>query len=237
MDANTSLFDEAQTGVLACLFQQPLLANFDALGRTWEIEGNTFKPYAACQLTHAAYEAGRKLAQEFRRPGLREIRVYVNPLAPKVASRQAASTPMEGKFCIGHCVALGLHGLRADISGFTEARIADPQLRELIAITRVIPSEDVQRWAARIELDYGEDAVVRGQTEAVRGSPGRPLTWADLEEKFLSLTTPLLQDDAATLLQALRAFEEPGRMAQVWDIIGKARLLADALAAQHDTGE
>lgn len=223
MDANPALLDDAQRGIVGCLFQQPLLAPFETLGRVWQIQGNTFKPYAACQLTHAAHETARTMAEGFRREGLRQVRVHVNPLAPKVAGRERATTPMEGKFSIPYCVALGLKGYSADMSGFTAARVADPELRDLAGITQVVATEGVERCAARIDLEYVDGRILRGQVAEVLGSPGRPLTWSDLEAKFLAATTPALGDDAPRLLAALRRFEEPGRMAEVWQIIPQAR--------------
>jgi 2-methylcitrate dehydratase PrpD len=186
MDANTALLDHPVKGVLGCLFQESIAGDLEALGKQWQIEGNTFKPYAACQLTHAPYEAAFGMAREFSPIGLRQITVHVHPLAIEVAGRPRASTPMEGKFSIAYCVGLGLLGHGADISGFSERRLADPDLRRLPEITRVLPSDTVERWAARVELDYEDTGVRLGETKAVLGSPGRPLSWSDLDRKFLA---------------------------------------------------
>ncbi|GAA5231937.1 MmgE/PrpD family protein [Verticiella sediminum] len=223
MDANTRLFDEAEAGFLSVLFQRPAAASFDSLGRTWQIRGNTFKPYASCQLTHAAHEVARGLAGRLERCMLRQVRVWVHPLAIKVAGRPGASTPMEGKFSIAYCVSLGLLGHDADMTGFLPERIADPDVRKLAAMTRVIPDDDTERCAARIELDHGAAGVVRGEINAVRGSPGRPMTWNELEEKFLSLTRPILGDSAAQLLLVLRNFERPGQLAEFVRIVRMTR--------------
>lgn len=223
MDASTFIADDPQRGILGCLLQQPVVARLHELGRSWRIEDNTFKPYAACQLTHAAHETARGMAEAFHREGLQEIRIFVNPLAPKVAGRERADTPMEGKFSLAYCVALGLRGYSADISGFTEQRLADADLRDLVSLAKVMPCEDVQRCAARIDLDYGGGRVVHGRIDAVRGSPGRPLSWIDLEEKFFAALPSTFGDRAAPLLKALRAFEEPGSMTEVWTIVGSHR--------------
>jgi len=222
MDANTTLLDDAGGGVAAVLFQQPTLARFEPLGRSWQIEGNTFKPYASCQLTHAAYEAARQLADGLRRQDLREIRVRVNPLAVKVANRTTASTPMEAKFNIPYCVGLGLMGYGADLGGFSPERLGDAGVHALAAITRVSTGDDVARCAAHIEIEHSGGAVLRAQVAAALGSPERPLGWDDLQAKFLSLATPVLGGDAARLLEALRGFEQPGRAAEVAAIMRRA---------------
>jgi len=223
MDANIGLFDQPQTGLMGTLFQKPTLGAFESLGQEWQLEGNTFKPYASCQLTHAAYEAARNLAGQFSREGLREIRVHVNPLAPKVAGRTSAATPMEGKFSIGYCVGLGLMGYDADMSGFAEARLQDQDVRRLSALTRVISSDAIERCGARIELHDDSGMVTQHEVTAVRGSLGSPMRWADLDEKFMSVTQPVLGAQAQVLLQALHAFEQPGQLAVVSRIIDGSR--------------
>jgi 2-methylcitrate dehydratase PrpD len=221
MDANQALLDHPVKGVLGCLFQQALARDLESLGRTWQIEGNTFKPYAACQLTHAPYEAAFGMARDFRAEGLRGITVHVHPLAIAVAGRPRAATPMEGKFSIAYCVGLGLLGHGADISGFSQHRLDDPALRRLPEVTRVLASDTVERCAARIELDYGEAGVVHGETMAVLGSPGRPMSWSDLDRKFLAIVEPAWGADANHLLDTLHSFERPGQLATVETLIGR----------------
>ncbi|HSV44678.1 MAG TPA: MmgE/PrpD family protein [Ramlibacter sp.] len=221
MDSNTGLFDDARSGVLGCLFQQPTQARFDSLGRVCQLEGNTFKPYASCQLTHAPYEAARGLADGFRRHGLKEVRVTVNPLAPKIAGRATAATPMEGRFSIAYCVALGLLGHSADMSGFTDARLLDAEVQALSRLVRVHPSEEVERWSARIELDYGNDTIIHNDLKAVRGSPSRPLSWSELDEKFLAATAPALGESASQLLDVLHSFEQPVSLAEMTRILNQ----------------
>lgn len=222
MDAATGVFDQAHSGVLGCFFQKPMQAGVDRLGRVCQMEGNTFKPYASCQLTHAPYEAARGLAEGFERQGLKEIRVSVNPLAPQVAGRATADTPMEGRFSIAYCVALGLLGHSADMSGFTETRLRDADVQALSRLVRVHPSEDVERWAARVELEHGHGAIIRNEVHAVRGSPARPLSWSDLNEKFLAATAPVLGDSAPKLLQVLQGFEHTGGLAEMTRILTEA---------------
>ncbi|SPA46647.1 MmgE/PrpD family protein [Cupriavidus taiwanensis] len=220
LTSNTGLIDDAEDGLLGRLLQGPVLPRFDDLGCIWQIEGNTFKPYAACQLTHAPYEAARSMATEFRKSGLREIRIIVNPLARKVAGREQASVPLEGKFCIGYCVALGLLDYEADLTGFTESRIQDTRLKELTSLARVETRDSVERWSATVELVYSDGSVRRGECQAVRGSPARPLSWSDLNQKFLNAAAPALQHRATDLLDVLHAFDEPGSMVELQHIIG-----------------
>ena len=222
MDAYQNVFDDAQ-GMLGRLFQKSISINLESLGTKWQISGNTFKPYAACQLTHAPHEAARGMHDTFSDKGLLEIRVNVNPLAKKVAGRETASTPMEGKFSIAYCVALGLRGFSADMTGFTDERILNASVQALTKITRVNTSQEMERWASTIELIYADGQVARGHTQGVRGSPSAPLGWSDINEKFLSSTEKLLGPTTATeLLQILHDFEQPGSLRAMVAIIEKS---------------
>lgn len=190
LEATTTLFDQERSGILGSLLQEAILPRFNSLGETWQILKNSFKPYAACQLTHSAFEVGKNAAPKFKREGLKKISVYVNPLAPQVASRPRATTPMEGKFSIRYCTALGLHGYSAGQEDFTDARIAESELKELTELIDVVPDEAVERWASRLEITYTDGSVCSSTLEVVSGGPGRPLLWPDLNKKFLDSTLP-----------------------------------------------
>jgi len=232
LEAELKLLDDPKSGLLGCLFQQPTLAPFATLGETWQIERNSFKPYAACQLTHAAFEAGRTLAPDAHPGEVRAIRAFVNPLAPKVASRLRPATPMEGKFSIPYCVALGLKGYTAAPADFTHERMEDTALLDLSDVVEVVPDERIERWSARVELHYRDGRVRDARTEAALGSHDRPLGWTEIEAKFLAAVTPVLGHDAPALLRALRAFDAEGGGAEVEAIIERNRETLQALGSR-----
>jgi len=229
LQAERRLLDDADRGVLGCLFQKPTLAAFDALGSSWQLLRNSFKPYAACQLTHAAFETSASLAEGFSAGGLNKVRAYVNPLAPKVASRLRPASPMEGKFSIPYCVALGLKGHRAAPNDFTPERMADAALLDLTDLVEVVPDERVERWQAKVELRYADGSTRDARIESVLGSTARPLAWPDLEAKFAASVEPALGADAKALLDVLRGFEAEGQVARVAQIIERNRARLDAL--------
>ena len=228
LEAETQLLDHQDAGILGCLFQKATLARFDTLGRSWQILRNSFKPYAACQLTHAVFEAGRKLARDFQPKDLHAIRAHVNPLAPKVASRLRPATPMEGKFSIPYCIALGLNGHAAGPADFSSARLADSAVMDLTGLVEVIPDEKVERWSSRVELAYRDGSTRAAEIDAALGSLTRPLAWPDLEAKFMTAVEPILRADAARLLAALRSFEAAGRAAEVAALIERNRAVFNA---------
>lgn len=222
MDSSMQVFDDERNGIFGCLFQAPTVAHMDALGQVWQIKDNTFKPYASCQLTHAPYQTALGLSANFSDSGLREICIHVNPLAKKVAGRDSAATAMEGKFSIAYCVALGLLGYSAGISGFTDERLHDMRVQSLLRKARIITDEGVERWAATIDLVFEDGRIEQGVTSAVRGSPSHPMLWHDIDAKFMSATQAHLGEGAARLLEVLHGFERPGSLSEVANIIEAA---------------
>jgi 2-methylcitrate dehydratase PrpD len=215
LDASHDMLDNETTGLFASLRQQKLRSQLDSLGQVWQITRNTFKPYAACQLTHAPFETAQRLKNEFRGKRVRAIRAFVNPLAPKIAGKTHPQTPNEAKFSIAYCVALGLSGHAAIPSDFSAAQIADAALMNVVDRVEVVPTEAMERWAARVEVDCEDGTALAAEIQAALGSLDRPLGWPELESKFITVAEPVYGDNARRLLAGLRSFDQPGRLAEI----------------------
>ncbi|MBI4190537.1 MAG: MmgE/PrpD family protein [Betaproteobacteria bacterium] len=218
LDASPEIFDDDKDGVFASLLQTTIEPDFQDLGRVWQITRNSFKPYAACQLTHAPFEAAQQLKDEFQQNRVRSIRAFVNPLAAKVAGKTQPKTPIESKFSIAYCEALGLHGHAAVPDDFSQARLSDREIAAAADRVEVVPVESMQRWASRVELDR-DDGTRSATVEAALGSLDRPLRWPEIETKFMMVTEPVYNKQARALLSALRCFDEPGRLDEIAAII------------------
>src|SRR5438046_370511 len=79
----------------------------------WCILDNSFKPYAACHLTHPAVDAARALASLVaEHGGVGSIRAEIGALAQQITGgkRGEPASPLEGKFDLNECVACGWAG-------------------------------------------------------------------------------------------------------------------------------
>lgn len=213
-DGAHGIFDQPVTGVIGSLVQQPLVPDFGALGRVWEITRNSFKPYACCQLAHAPFEAGRALRETVGRAPVRRMRVYVNPFAITIAGKMHPKTATEAKFSVAYCAALGLAGHRAVPDDFSPERLAEPGLMALADTVELVPTESMARWAARIEAQT-DTGVLVGETQAAAGSLECPLGWADLDAKFMAVAAPIYGHAAGHLLGLFKTFDVRGRMTEI----------------------
>jgi 2-methylcitrate dehydratase PrpD len=88
---------------------------------------------------------------------------------------------------------------RAAMGGqFRDDRLADPKVLPMLARITVEPAEeysrggDETRHAARIRIETTSGAIFRRETWDRPGSPGNPMTEAQLREKFAALAGAVL---------------------------------------------
>ena len=219
--APSNLLDIGPPGLFATLFQNETIPHLKDLGRVWQITRNTYKPYSACQLTHASFDAAKAASGSVEGRRVRKVRAFVNPFALTIAKHRDPKTPLEARFSLNYCIALGLLGHRAGPSDFSDERLADADVQTLSRIVETAPDDTVERWASRIEVTCEDGSVMTEFVPAALGSLGRPMGWPDLEAKFMMVVEPILRERARPMLTALRDFDRPGALEAVVSMVSK----------------
>ena len=228
LEACLTAFDAAD-GLFASLLQDSAaIPRLDGLGERWEILRNAFKPYAACQLTHASIDAARALAPKFKVTDIAAVRARVSPMAAQIANKTRPTSPTEGKFSLAYCVASALSGNAVAAADFAPARIADADLQALSTRVAVLPTDGIERWGAELEVELRGGAVERATIPVALGSPENPMGWPDLERKFLALAEPVVGARAKPLLALLRHFETVTDLDELGRLLGRTPLGAAA---------
>jgi 2-methylcitrate dehydratase PrpD len=195
------------------------MASFDA---DWEIRRNSFKPYAACQLAHAAIDAARKARETIGGREVESIRAFVHPLVAKIAGKRHAITSTEGKFSSAFCIALGLRGYAVTTRDFTPARLQDPDLVRVASLVELVPSGEVSRTAAHLEITLRSGSVVHESVEHAFGSIENPMGWAELEAKCRVLAADVVGTTrAGQLLTTLRNFGGAGSLERLFELTAR----------------
>lgn len=198
----------------------------------WEILNNSFKPYAACHLTHPAVDAGRALhAKQFDLTQVRAIRAEVGELANQItgAKSGAPTSGLEGKFDLKYCVALALHGQALSAADFREPLRADPAVFATARKVTVAASPAMTFASARLEIEFENGRTQMFEVPVARGHPGNPLTWDDMQGKFIGLVEPRFGTHTAALFGLLREFGgKRAALAEIRSILGSPRAAHDA---------
>jgi len=189
---------EANRGFLAVVCENPDPAPVAApWGEKWQLVNNTYKPYACGVVTHPAIDAGVRL----HRAGITDAMVEsivleVHPLVLELTGKKEPRTQLEAKFSVYHCTAVGIIDGAATEWQFAAEKVLDARViglrRKITAVVNRQLAENQAVLKATLKTGETRTEVV----DACLGSRGNPLSDRDLEEKFLNLTRPLL-DDAA----------------------------------------
>lgn len=179
----------------------------------WEILENSFKPYAACHLTHPAIDAAK--AARAASPGVASaasIEVDVGALALQITGGKsgAPKTGLEGKFDLKYCIALALHGRPLSADAFREPLQPDAAVTATATRIKVTAASDLGLASARLRTDTGSGKPARFDVAVAKGHPGNPLTWEDMGEKFFGLLPPAAGAGGRDLFDGLRGFGADG---------------------------
>ena len=186
----------------------------------WELLRNEFKPFASCMATHASIQAARMLATRIAGKKISKVHAKVGTNAIVTAGKLNPHTPLEGKFSLPFCIALGLRGHPVVPSDFKDETMRDPSVMEGVRVVQLEGVKGLAPHSAHLDvvLDGGER--LHADTEVVFGHPDNPMSWEDLHTKFNGLVEPMLGlKKTAVLYELAREFEQPGSLQKISDLL------------------
>ena len=211
---------EAEGGYFAALSDEwsPEVLSAASVASSWELLDNTYKPFPCGIVAHPAIEAATGLhAQLGPEPATRiaSVRVGCNPLVVELMGRPSASTGLEARFCALHGVAVGLLEGAGGLAQFSDERATDPVVDALRNRSRLEPDEHFGRESARVTVTLVDGSELVNEVAVASGSSGRPLTDAQLLDKFTALVEPVLPGRAARLAEAALSLGEGSSIADL----------------------
>jgi 2-methylcitrate dehydratase PrpD len=102
---------------------------------------------------------------------------------------------------------------KIDLTSFEDEFLQDNEVRQLMKKVTVSASSDLERhypkyWAGRVEIRLADGQSYSEEVIIPKGESGNPMTTGEVEEKFLSLATPLLGDDKArSVMKEMRSLD------------------------------
>ncbi len=204
--AATRLLDPAG-GLATAIIQDRAATITPADFSGWEILNNSFKPYAACHLTHPAIDAARSLTlAPADLASIGGVKAQVGALAHQITGGKsgAPATSLEGKFDLKYCVALALHGRTLSASDFSEPFKPEADVLATAQKIEAINSALHGYSSAAVTVRFSDGKARLSEIAVAKGHPGNPMTWDDMRDKFRGLVGPGKQTDA--LFEDLRQF-------------------------------
>jgi 2-methylcitrate dehydratase PrpD len=166
------------------------------LGQDWALLSNGYKPYPCGIVLHAAVDACLQLRQRAAGEGadlpwtsadIERIELVGHPLLRERTDRPLPGSGREAQVSAQHALAVTLARGSAGLADFSDASIADPALQGLRARVVLLDDPGFAVQAAQVTLVLRSGRTVSRRVDAPRGSPGIPLSDAELGAKLREL--------------------------------------------------
>ena len=153
--------------------------------------GISIKPYPSGSLSHPAQDVILDLVKKhnLRPEQIETVEVGTNSNVPNALIYPMPTTALEGKFSIPFCMAIAILERKAGIAQFTDRKVRQPAVVELMKrVTLYVDAElealgyDQVRSRVRVKLKDGR--TIEGRADVAKGHPLKPMSWAELGEKF-----------------------------------------------------
>ncbi len=224
----THLF-ELEKGLLDAIIQDKKVKDippmdFDA---KWEILFNAFKPYACCRATHASVQAARTLAGRIGGRKVKRVHVKLYKNALFVAGKMNPKTPLECKFSVPFCIAMGLRNYAVAAPDFCEATLRDESVTQIVPLVECEVIEDQPQGESHLDVWTEDGEHLHADTEIVIGHPDNPMSWDDMHAKFSALVKPVMGAVRGEhLYTLLRRFDTAGTLREVLTLLAGSPLPA-----------
>jgi 2-methylcitrate dehydratase PrpD len=196
----------------------------EGLGRRWELEQIALRLWPSASLTQGLTTALFDLVETHRLAPDRvgKLRVALSPTAFDMHGKRPR---YEGKFealISGHYTAAAiLYDGALTLAQFEPGRYDDPALRRFAAEQVEIRSDPTLSGTETIvEAELGDGSTLRARCDRPRGSPERPLTWAEVETKFRTYAKPLLsRRKIDAVIDMVSGLERLGSVGELMDLL------------------
>lgn len=166
----------------------------DNLGGSYEVLKNTYKPFACGIVIHPTIDGCIQLRNKhgLKPEEIRSIDLRVHPLVLELTGKTEPKRGLEGKFSVYHSAAVAITDGAAAESQYSDERVLDPQVVELRRKVTTTAEAGIDEAEAHIRITMTDGTVHEIHIEKAVGSLEKPLSDADLENKFRELVSPIL---------------------------------------------
>jgi 2-methylcitrate dehydratase PrpD len=164
------------------------------LGTRWELMRTAVKPYPICHFNHAFADAALLLRDEhgIDAADVRAIRCAIHPVPGKVVcqppeNKWVPRDEYDAKFSLPFAVSAALARGRFTLAELEDEALADPDILALARKVEVVDDHEglfPDAYSGRVEIELADGRVVAHREQVNRGHDQRPLTNAEIVEKF-----------------------------------------------------
>lgn len=189
---------EGRRGLARTIAPEPDLEVIcENLGVRWEIEANTFKPYACGIVSHPVIDAATALGAQLESQDVASVLVRTHPVVLDVMGVKEPTDGLQSKFSVYHCFAVGmLHGVGGPAQ-FSTRTARDPQVISLRKLVKVETDDSIAKDECYAVVEARDGRRLQHHVEHATASAANPMTDDQLIEKICLVAGPTLGADRA----------------------------------------
>lgn len=174
----------------------------DGLGTRFEMLNNTYKPYPCGIVIHPAIDACLHLVhrQQVRFQDIERIALKVHPDALNLCWRKLPESVLDAQVSLYHWIAACLVFGQAGVAQGEREAVMHADVRQLQTRAHAVADTTLGSNQAVVVVHLHDGQTREYKTEDVTGSVTNPMSDAQLNEKFLSLVSPVLGAKRAQVL-------------------------------------
>ena len=175
----------------------------DMAGATQDMGGSfqvsstlEIKPYPSCRGTHPGIDAtlGLKRQDQFDVSDIVEVECRGSAwIVQGAAIYHSPKTALEGKFSVEYCVARALLDNDVAMKHFTDEKVMEPKVQELISKTKYVPDPDAGPFVpCEVVVKLKDGRVLSHKVNSLTGDPTNPLSEETLHAKYRDCASAVL---------------------------------------------
>ena len=173
-------------GFLAAMGEPPNWAALtEGLGKSWEVNDNSLKPYPAGFVIHPLLDCALDWRRQHPGAVVERVAVRGNPLLLQRTDRPEVASGRESQVSLQHAVAAALVLGKAGLDQFTDACVDDPVVKEMRRKVEVASDPAISTIAVEMDFWTKDGKKHSVSTQAARGSSANPLKDSEVEQKLL----------------------------------------------------
>ena len=199
------------------------------------------KPYPSCGETHCCLDAILYLKREHNISAeeVAEVECRTSEVVPGILIHPRPRTKLEAKFSMEYCMAVALLDGRAGLAQFTEERLQDIRLQELMEKVKYVHPEGIKGMQGLFQYRVGggegilpEAVTVRlrdgrqyfKEVPIARGTPGNPMSRDELLAKYRECANLALSpEDIERTIELISNLESLKNITALLDLVSPIR--------------
>ena len=185
---------EGEKGFCRAMMKEPRIERItEGLGKSFQIEETSFKPYACCRWIHALISGALLLREEhpIKPEEIRSISLSAYPTALDITDNHAPKTVYGCKFSMQYCVAAALLFGEVGTEAFCEEHIQNAEIIRLMSLTSTraikISDDAAEVNYSEIEIEMRDGTRYQKTVRYAPGDPKNPMSFEDMCRKFSGL--------------------------------------------------